>query len=396
MSSLALTALVLSTVCHGVALLLWRVVYSAYLPFLGFPLIFGMLIAASLLLSLFMFLASDYLRYRLLQLSRFGLLVLITLFLDTNFLLVLPFHVALAFETSVYERFPTNLQINAVLLLTVGILITRRLIVDFSPALLQQGITFGLVACVVAIVGSLLLRYYQSMVEYGEEIARLDQAFAELSKASEGFLQIANTAEERSVRSERDRITRELHDSIGYTFTNLLMIIQACKALGSKYDPRLAQKLEDAFELTQQGMEETRSTLHVLRAKEVSGAQGLRAVHRLIETFRAAASVEIRVDYANVRASFTHQIDDAIYHFVQEGLTNSLRHGKATAIAVVFWQDDDMMQVLLRDNGVGAPSIEEGIGLRGMRERLGELGGTLVTRNTDTGFELIAQIPLRD
>jgi len=102
------------------------------------------------------------------------------------------------------------------------------------------------------------------------------------------------------------------------------------------------------------------------------------------------------VEYANLPFSCGVEVDDFIYHFIQEGLTNSFRHGRATNIEVLLWKDEEKITVTLRDNGRGCESIKEGIGILGMRERLGKFGGTLEFRNPAHGFEMCAEIPLRN
>ena len=90
------------------------------------------------------------------------------------------------------------------------------------------------------------------------------------------------------------------------------------------------------------------------------------------------------------------KVDSLIYQFIQEGLTNSFRHGEATKIKILFWREDHILNIHLTDNGIGAKSIKEGIGMMGMRERLGALGGTMDSQNVVDGFELSARIPVKE
>ena len=78
---------------------------------------------------------------------------------------------------------------------------------------------------------------------------------------------------------------------------------------------------------------------------------------------------------------------------VQEGLTNSLKHGKATHVRLHFWQEEHGVWVHINDNGLGSRKMSEGIGIAGMRERIEQLGGRLRAANKQDGFELSAWIP---
>ena len=89
-------------------------------------------------------------------------------------------------------------------------------------------------------------------------------------------------------------------------------------------------------------------------------------------------------------------MDSVLLRFVQEGLANSFRHGKASKVNISMWRTADEIRVSIRDNGDGVQDIEqieEGIGLSGMRERFGLLGGGILFHNVADGFELTAIIP---
>ena len=95
--------------------------------------------------------------------------------------------------------------------------------------------------------------------------------------------------------------------------------------------------------------------------------------------------------------------EDALYRVVQEGLTNAVRHGRADRISVRVTRTGDLVTVSIRDNGTGCAKLEEGFGLRHMRERLNMLGGTLSYGNLDsdaqdgyTGFFITVSLPIRN
>ena len=95
--------------------------------------------------------------------------------------------------------------------------------------------------------------------------------------------------------------------------------------------------------------------------------------------------------------------EDSLYRVVQEGLTNAVRHGKADRIEIRVTRAGDVVMVSVRDNGTGCDKLEEGFGLRHMRERLEMLGGTLSYGNLDqdvedgyTGFFITVKLSVRN
>ncbi len=92
--------------------------------------------------------------------------------------------------------------------------------------------------------------------------------------------------------------------------------------------------------------------------------------------------------------SLGESIDSTIYRIVQEGITNAIRHGNASEIAIHLSSDGSKVAVTISDNGSGAGEIKEGIGLAGIRERLASVRGGLSAGNRAGGFQLYAWVPL--
>ena len=105
----------------------------------------------------------------------------------------------------------------------------------------------------------------------------------------------------------------------------------------------------------------------------------------MIENFRLTTSAQIAYDQEAGELNLDSDEEDALYRAVQEGLTNAVRHGRADRISVRVTRTGDLVTVSIRDNGIGCAKLEEGFGLRHMRERLNMLGGTLSYGNLDSG-----------
>jgi signal transduction histidine kinase len=131
-----------------------------------------------------------------------------------------------------------------------------------------------------------------------------------------------------------------------------------------------------------------------LRAVSARKIGNFEAIQRIAEAFQTATGVAVRIEYGNLPRFFGNGLDRFIYRFIQEGMTNAFRHGMATSIRVLFWVQDRTLSVTIHDNGRGANNLQEGIGLRGMRERVNEFSGTFKAANVADGFELIARIPI--
>jgi len=262
---------------------------------------------------------------------------------------------------------------------------------DPALAIIGHSVTVLVVACAS---GALILfvetreRHIQSIAE----VARLRDTVTGLSQANLGYQRYASDAELRSAVEERNRITRELHDIIGYAFVNNIMMLEAALSKINK-DPDLVQRL---INLARSNLEEAqtriRAALYLLRSTAPSEST-IAYIDRLVQTFRIATRLSVRVDYTNCPAKLPGQLEEFVVYFIQEALVNAFKHGRATDVHVYFHAFDGQFSISVTDNGVGFGSATEGIGLTGMRERLEALGGNLEIQDLGGGVSVIAMIP---
>ncbi len=226
------------------------------------------------------------------------------------------------------------------------------------------------------------------------EAERLDSAIDRIADVNAGFQGALAAAEESSVRKERNRITREIHDIVGYALTNQQMMLEASLMLVGPGDGRLRELLSMAREGVAEGLREIRKTLYELRRIGEPLDLGFGILLKVARNFEAVTGIRVSVDFTNARGDVDNAAWLSIYRLIQESMINSFRHGHARNIAITFREDAASMHILVRDDGRGALELVEGIGIRGMRERLEALGGELAVGNAVDGFAVDASLPL--
>lgn len=222
----------------------------------------------------------------------------------------------------------------------------------------------------------------------------LKHSVVELSAANVGFQDYAAKAKETSAREERNRIIREVHDSVGYTLTNITMMMEASKDLIESNPAKLAELLDTTRNVSKQSLRQIRKTLRMLSEDTVPIENPLSVLHRIFTTFELATNLRIQVEYRNL-GTVPHMIDAMLFRIIQESLTNAFWHGQASLVTVQFWYDKGL-SIIISDNGIGAEHIEEGIGLKSMHEQLAAIGGSVTIGSTrKAGFMLDIWIPER-
>ena len=302
----------------------------------------------------------------------------------------------LAVETALYVPLPWGRFLSAAILLPLLLFQQNRsafhlpvegaefpdlLILLFLPLLAGQ------TAC-------LIKKQQHRQEEQIELNRRLDLAASRLIDANLGYQNYAKQLEARTLDEERRRISREIHDSVGYALTNVRVMLEA-GAIQIEHKPEEAKELiRGAMEETRICLEETRASMRELRGREQPDYRGLAAISRLVRAFESSTGIIVNLEFGEAPSLFPPEIDKIVYRTIQEAMTNSFRHGMAGKIDIMFWQDDSLLSVLIRDNGRGAPSVKEGLGLAGMRERLEGIGGGVEYGNGVEGFQVRAFIPL--
>jgi signal transduction histidine kinase len=251
-------------------------------------------------------------------------------------LLTLPYLV----ETALFDeqRIAIAWDAEALLLLTAAL---------FTPqADWRHRETLPLLAAYVLTTGSiagiaLIAAYHrEENVRRSAEIRNLSTSVRNLMDANMALQLYAHNIETESTEKERGRITRELHDMVGYALTNVIVMMNAAHVL-LRDDPG---SLDDLFAKTrtqaEEALAETRSTLRRLREIRPFGPIGLRAIWHLTRGFQGATGVEVRLNLGNLPWSFGRKLDAVIFRIVQEGLTNAFRHGKATRVRINLWQTE--------------------------------------------------------
>lgn len=229
-----------------------------------------------------------------------------------------------------------------------------------------------------------------------EEQSRVTQAHAELALAHEQLHQYAGQVETVAVLRERNRLAREVHDSIAHGFTAILMQVELLDKLQGRSPDEAAEIAAQLKRQVRSSLEEVRRAVHALRPLEADQQQGLQALIDLVSHTRqsAGAAIELVVTGAPTELPVGHDL--CLYRACQEGISNAIRHGRASSVIVQL--DYSPERVLLRvvDDGTGGPDQPgEGLGLVGIRERAAVLGGQVAAGAApDGGFLLEVTLPL--
>lgn len=224
--------------------------------------------------------------------------------------------------------------------------------------------------------------------------SEIQKANADLKNANDQLEKYAKITEHMGETRERNRLAREIHDTLGHTLTGLSVGIDACIATVDVAPDATKKQLENLSEVARNGLLEIRKSVSELKPDAIERLNLDSAITKMITDMKSITDVEIYFDCKIDQLKFDEDEEMAIYRVIQESLTNAVRHGKAKKIWIVMDKADSSVKLEIKDNGVGCENIVSGFGTKHIAERIKMLGGS-VEFSSNHGFCVRAEIPIR-
>lgn len=205
---------------------------------------------------------------------------------------------------------------------------------------------------------------------------------------------------------ERRRVSRELHDSLGQYLTSIKINLELVKRESTTIEERHRALLMESAETLDRCVQEVRTVSYLLHPPLLDELGLLAALRWYTRGFAEHSGIDVNLDAPQEFSRLPEETELAVFRIVQESLTNIQRHSGSDSAWVTLSEHADRAEVRITDTGAGVPAevVErikqgkaiEGIGLRGMYERVRELGGQLDIESSPRGTVVSAVLPLRN
>ena len=215
-----------------------------------------------------------------------------------------------------------------------------------------------------------------------------------IAELEESRAEVARLSREAGTAAERERLAREIHDTLAQGFTSIVTLAEAIKSeLDS--DPAAARRhVELAARTARENLAEARTMVAALAPADLTAGSLADAVRRQADRLADETGLTVRYEVDGALPAFGMAGEVVLLRGAQEALNNVRRHAGASAVAVRLSVVDGSVRLSVRDDGVGFdPDGVSGFGLRGMRSRAEQVGGTLSVRSGPSGTELTLEVP---
>jgi len=238
-----------------------------------------------------------------------------------------------------------------------------------------------------------------------EQRAALAEAYQRQAAINERLQRSAAIQEELAISRERNRLARELHDTLAHSLSAVTVQLEAARSLWATQPEKARRMLDQADETVRTGLTEARRAMQSLRASPLDDLGLVLAVRELAETAAQRSGAELELDMPEqLSGRLSPVVEQGAYRIVQETLENVVRHAEARTIRVRLEQTREQLSLSVEDDGqgidgAGAPLSEEDVrqrlGIRGMRERAMMIGGRLdISSQAGRGTTVRLTVPL--
>ncbi|MGW4520318.1 sensor histidine kinase [Amycolatopsis sp. NPDC004378] len=241
---------------------------------------------------------------------------------------------------------------------------------------------------ILVVFGILSGKFILHVIE--ESRARADL----IDRLEESQAEVARLSREAGTAAERERLAREIHDTLAQGFTSIVTLAEAIESeLDS--DPAAARRhVELAARTARENLAEARTMVAALAPADLASGSLVDAVRRQADRLADEAGVAVRYEVDDALPAIGMAGEVVLLRGAQEALNNVRRHAAASSVSVRLSVVDDAVRLFVRDDGVGFdPDGVSGFGLRGMRSRAEQVGGTLSVRSGPSGTELTLEVP---
>ncbi len=220
-----------------------------------------------------------------------------------------------------------------------------------------------------------------------------EDAKNELNLANQKLQNYAKNAEALAVAEERNRLARDLHDSVTQSLYSLTLFAEAASEELASGDIETAKvHIEDLRETSRQALQEMRLMVFELRPPELETKGLAAALQERLETVEARTGIKAAVN-VQIEERLSTNVEFGLYSIAREALNNILKHAQATKVEISLLRKDGSILFEIQDNGVGLDALlagsNSGLGIKGMKERADQIGAKLTLQNVPKGGTLL-------
>jgi len=285
----------------------------------------------------------------------------------------------------VFSRFPIRWATGITIFQTLGLYFLYIMLYPTEHWFLILMIILGLL-----IISTIIGAFISSIIKQSTDRQRL---IDELTRSRANLMRVEREA---GRLNERQRLARDIHDTLAQHFTSIIMHLAAAK---HNNFGTVQTQVQQAEEAAREGLDEIRRIVWDMQPEQIEKASLVEAVEELAARWSAENSVQVKMKVTGTPRALTSSAEIALLRILQEAMHNINKHAQAKKVNITFSYMEDLFVMDIADDGLGfEPSkIKNGFGMKTMRDRAEELSGTLTIESEQgIGTAIAVSIPISE
>jgi PAS domain S-box-containing protein len=247
-------------------------------------------------------------------------------------------------------------------------------------------------------IGSIVVRF-PKVRQFGFVELEVAQGLAQQATLALQLTRLAEHGRKAAITEERNRMAREIHDTLAQGFLGVLIQLQAAKQVLDGASPDASRHLESAMSLARDGLAEARRSVQGLRPQLLRDGNIATALDRLVRQLSSESVLRIDFSTTGGTPTLSPDVETNLLRISQEAITNAMKHSSGNEISVRLAVEPDALQLTIEDNGAGfdphVSTLSRGFGLISMQERADRIGGDLtILTQPGAGTKVLVVVPL--
>ncbi|UUX34739.1 sensor histidine kinase [Fundicoccus culcitae] len=230
---------------------------------------------------------------------------------------------------------------------------------------------------------TLQAQLYEKSRQYDEQTENLQSLKSQMQ-----------TMEEIHTLNERNRISRDLHDSVGHTLSTIVIQLAAIQRLTAKTNLQASEMLKELHLFAKEGLGNVRKVIHEMKPSQYQKVAFIDQVQTILQVFEKNSQIMVYFNHNQLLWNLSPEQEQLVIRAVQEFLVNTTKHSQASEVRIVCHFTNDSLILTMSDNGQGTDTIKPQLGILGMQERAKLLGGKVHVQSAiNQGFKIRIVLP---
>ncbi|MCR8969641.1 sensor histidine kinase [Facklamia sp. 7083-14-GEN3] len=239
----------------------------------------------------------------------------------------------------------------------------------------NSNVVMSLLLLVTSIIFWQIRPMIQEYYRLKEDYYHHEKERQEQIESTKHLMNHIQTMKDVYILNERNRISRDIHDSIGHVLSTIIIQLGAISSLTQTTQPQVSKMSQELREFSSKGLQDIRQIVHQMKPVEFQRVGFLVRIEEMLKEFEHLSRIRVLINHNEPTWQLNNAQEAVLYRAIQEFVSNTAKYGQASEIRINMHYADEALILNMEDDGKGTDHITPHLGLMGLEERVHQIGG---------------------